>query len=109
MKELGGAEVGGTVRSRRAGEVEMLFDWARRWRGGGPGRAGGGKGPEAPAACPTSSLQGALPIFAEAGWGKGGGWRGGWWSAAQAAGAGDWEAPDGVHEGAGRRRGWRHG
>jgi hypothetical protein len=32
-----------------------------------------------------------------------------WRSAAQAAGAGDWEAPDGVHEGAGRRRGWRHG
>jgi hypothetical protein len=49
MKELGGAEQRGTVRSRRAGEIEMLL--GRVWIGHGTGgrrtgRVGGGKGPQ---------------------------------------------------------------
>ncbi len=49
MKELGGAEVGGTVRSRRAGEIEMLLGRVGDGHGAGgrrTGRAGGGKGPQ---------------------------------------------------------------
>jgi hypothetical protein len=49
MKELGGAEVGDTFRSRRAGEIGMLL--GRVWNGHGAGGrrawwAGGGNGPQ---------------------------------------------------------------
>jgi hypothetical protein len=47
MKELDGAEVRGTVRSRRAGEIRWFWGWAGNGHGAGgrrTGRMGGGKG-----------------------------------------------------------------
>ena len=100
-----GAEGGGGGRWRS----KCFWGGCGRTRHRSGGRAGGWVvGPQSPSA--VSCGQSLWLPRAGVGSTKGGRLSG--WvrrAAAQAAGVGAGEAPDGVHEGAGRRRGWRHG